>query len=118
MRVGGISNWGCGVFAGDLELKAMLQLLAASQADRPLLYLTFGDQDLSLRLQRLTSILTSHKTTVGELFDAITKICAKFEADWKEAFLKLEQLPSHPEIYTSLVEFFKAKEANQKEATE
>ena len=28
-------NWGCGAFGGDVQLKAVLQLLAASHARRP-----------------------------------------------------------------------------------
>jgi hypothetical protein len=35
-------NWGCGVFGGNLELKSLLQWLAASQAGRPyVLYFSF-----------------------------------------------------------------------------
>ena len=30
-------NWGCGVFGGDKLLKALLQAVAATLADRPLL---------------------------------------------------------------------------------
>jgi hypothetical protein len=37
-------NWGCGVFGGNLELKSLLQWLAASQAGRPyMLYFSFQD---------------------------------------------------------------------------
>ena len=35
-------NWGCGVFGGDKFLKALLQAIAATLADRPLLqYYTY-----------------------------------------------------------------------------
>jgi poly(ADP-ribose) glycohydrolase len=41
-------NWGCGVFGGDIFLKALLQSLAATVADRPRLdYYTVGDAGLT-----------------------------------------------------------------------
>lgn len=44
-------NWGCGVFGGNLQLKSMLQWLAASQARRPfVLYFSFQNPDAQ-RLQ-------------------------------------------------------------------
>jgi hypothetical protein len=37
-------NWGCGAFGGDVQLKALLQWMAATEAGRPeLLYCSFGD---------------------------------------------------------------------------
>ena len=41
-------NWGCGVFKGDPELKAVIQWAAASAAGCPVMvYHTFGDQRMS-----------------------------------------------------------------------
>ena len=41
-------NWGCGVFRGDPELKAVIQWVAASAAGCPaVVYHTFGDRKLS-----------------------------------------------------------------------
>lgn len=36
-------NWGCGVFGGDPELKAMIQWLAASQVPFPIIIIIFLD---------------------------------------------------------------------------
>ncbi|XP_010414074.1 PREDICTED: poly(ADP-ribose) glycohydrolase 1-like isoform X2 [Camelina sativa] len=50
-------SWGCGVFGGDLELKATIQWLAASQTRRPfILYYTFGVE----ALQNLDQVLGEH----------------------------------------------------------
>lgn len=38
-------NWGCGAFGGDVDLKSMLQWLAASQVSN-----TFGDNLLKTRV--------------------------------------------------------------------
>jgi len=39
-----IGNWGCGIFQGDAQLKLLIQLAAASEADVPLRYFTFGNE--------------------------------------------------------------------------
>lgn len=48
-------NWGCGAFGGDVQLKAGLQWMAATQAGRPrLLYCSFGEAKAA-RLQQVTA---------------------------------------------------------------
>ncbi|XP_059074287.1 poly(ADP-ribose) glycohydrolase 1 isoform X2 [Cryptomeria japonica] len=64
-------NWGCGAFGGDVELKSILQWLAASQALRPfVLYYTFGEE-FSKRLIMFAEWVTCHCWTVGELWDML-----------------------------------------------
>lgn len=61
-------NWGCGAFGGDVEVKSMLQWLAASQASRPfVLYFTFA-HTFSERLVVFTEWIRCHGWTVGELW--------------------------------------------------
>jgi hypothetical protein len=61
-------NWGCGAFGGDVQLKAVVQLLAASAAGRPALrYLTFGDAVLAEQLSRVCAALRARGVTVGQL---------------------------------------------------
>uniref|UniRef100_A0A183CF80 Poly(ADP-ribose) glycohydrolase n=1 Tax=Globodera pallida TaxID=36090 RepID=A0A183CF80_GLOPA len=43
-------NWGCGAFGGDLELKSLIQWMAACLVRpraRPLLYYTFGNNEFA-----------------------------------------------------------------------
>jgi len=40
-------NWGCGAFGGDPAVKFLVQLMAASHAQRPLFYFTFDDLPLA-----------------------------------------------------------------------
>ena len=48
VRAVATGNWGCGVFRGDPELKAVVQWLAASAAGAPaFIHHTFGDRRLS-----------------------------------------------------------------------
>merc|ERR1712226_1548314 len=64
-------NWGCGAFGGDVRLKLILQLLAASEADRDVAYFTFGDEQLLKEGGELYEILAANRVTVGKLFDLV-----------------------------------------------
>ncbi|CAF2003229.1 unnamed protein product [Rotaria magnacalcarata] len=60
-------NWGCGAFNGNKQLKAIIQLIAASQAGRPLAYLTFRDQKLVDSFYEVYEYLSNEKATVKDL---------------------------------------------------
>jgi poly(ADP-ribose) glycohydrolase len=67
-------NWGCGVFAGDKELKAVIQWLAASEAERDTLYYTFGDDKLSESLSKFVTAVLAKNITIGEIYHALLSI--------------------------------------------
>ncbi|XP_078447401.1 poly(ADP-ribose) glycohydrolase 1-like isoform X6 [Wolffia australiana] len=70
-------NWGCGAFGGDLEIKSMIQWLAASQAGRPfILYNTFGVKALQ-RLEEVTQFLLENGWTVGDLWTLLDEYGAQ-----------------------------------------
>lgn len=59
-------NWGCGVFKGDPELKAVIQWAAASAAGCPVMvYHTFGDQ----RMSRVSFTLKSFHFVILKSFN-------------------------------------------------
>lgn len=59
-------NWGCGAFGGSPGLKALLQLMAAAEARRPLAYYTFQDTKLRDEIINVYNLLARHNVTVGE----------------------------------------------------
>uniref|UniRef100_A0A8C1SC14 poly(ADP-ribose) glycohydrolase n=1 Tax=Cyprinus carpio TaxID=7962 RepID=A0A8C1SC14_CYPCA len=61
-------NWGCGAFGGDTRLKALLQLMAASEAGRDVAYFTFGDEELMRDVHSLYKYLKDKCVTVGTLY--------------------------------------------------
>ena len=65
-------NWGCGVFGGDTQLKAVIQWLAASVAKRPIIYFPFDDEYTS-RLPDLVTIAQQQEHTVGSIFRLILR---------------------------------------------
>ncbi len=58
-------NWGCGNFGGHHALKALLQLMAAAEAGRPLQYFSFG---VDVGLAALHEWLVTHAVTVGMVY--------------------------------------------------
>ncbi|MEE6488643.1 hypothetical protein FKM82_015301 [Ascaphus truei] len=66
-------NWGCGAFGGDPRLKALIQILAASEAGRDVVYFTFGDPTLMAEIYRMHSLLSSENKTVGYVYKLLLK---------------------------------------------
>ena len=64
-------NWGCGAFGGDPRLKLLLQLMAAAEAGRDVVYFTFGDTSLVKDGGEMYKFLEKEKLTVGELYNLI-----------------------------------------------
>lgn len=60
-------NWGCGVFGGDPQLKALIQWLAASSAQRELIYFPFGDHRVR-ELPRVIEAVSRSGATCRDLF--------------------------------------------------
>eukprot|EP01029_Cantina_marsupialis_P028201 TRINITY_DN775852_c0_g1_i1.p1 TRINITY_DN775852_c0_g1~~TRINITY_DN775852_c0_g1_i1.p1 ORF type:complete len:455 (-),score=116.40 TRINITY_DN775852_c0_g1_i1:106-1470(-) len=63
-------NWGCGIFNGDHELKALIQWCAASVAKRDMCYYPFGEKCLD-SFEDLTKRIRAADWTVGRLITAI-----------------------------------------------
>ncbi|CAF4071077.1 unnamed protein product [Adineta steineri] len=61
-------NWGCGAFNGDKQLKAIIQLIAASQTVRPLIYAAYGDKYLIESFSVVFDHLINQRATVGDLY--------------------------------------------------
>lgn len=64
-------NWGCGAFNGDPYLKTLIQVVAASEAGRDLLYFAFNDEQLKRdyrEIRRLLATVQGGGLTVAELY--------------------------------------------------
>eukprot|EP00026_Physarum_polycephalum_P002596 Phypoly_transcript_02603.p1 GENE.Phypoly_transcript_02603~~Phypoly_transcript_02603.p1 ORF type:complete len:689 (+),score=89.35 Phypoly_transcript_02603:72-2069(+) len=70
-------NWGCGAFNGDLELKALIQLMAAATCKRTLHYFTFENSLFANNLGTIHDFLVTDAITVGELYDALRIFCVE-----------------------------------------
>ncbi|NXO04943.1 PARG glycohydrolase, partial [Rhinopomastus cyanomelas] len=61
-------NWGCGAFGGDSRLKALIQILAAAEAGRDIVYFTFGDVELMRDIYSMHTFLCERGQTVGDVY--------------------------------------------------
>ncbi|XP_043940169.1 poly(ADP-ribose) glycohydrolase-like [Protopterus annectens] len=68
-------NWGCGAFKGNAKFKALIQLMAAAEARRDVMYFTLGDKHLMKDLYHIHLFLKKQNFTVGKLFSLIEKFC-------------------------------------------
>ncbi|XP_039728317.1 poly(ADP-ribose) glycohydrolase isoform X2 [Pteropus medius] len=66
-------NWGCGAFGGDARLKALIQILAAAEAERDVVYFTFGDSELMRDIYSMHTFLTERKLTIGEVYKLLLR---------------------------------------------
>ncbi|XP_075614823.1 poly(ADP-ribose) glycohydrolase isoform X1 [Balearica regulorum gibbericeps] len=61
-------NWGCGAFGGDSRLKALIQILAAAEAGRDIVYFTFGDVELMQDIYSMHTFLCEKGQTIGDIY--------------------------------------------------
>lgn len=64
-------NWGCGAFNGDKSLKSLLQLMVCCVTNRPLVYFTFGDNQLRDDFYSMFLYLKENEVKICEHFLSI-----------------------------------------------
>ncbi|MFH4981007.1 hypothetical protein AB6A40_007716 [Gnathostoma spinigerum] len=79
-------NWGCGVFRGNLELKSLIQLMAASVCGRKICYFTFGHQKFATDLLSIYMSLKGNRVTVAELYKIVREYCDNFSGNSPSLF--------------------------------
>lgn len=85
--------WGCGAYSGNKPLKFLIQLMAASIANRPLVICTFGETTVGNRCRQMKRRLDMDGITVGGLYDLLMKVPI-LETDYDEmhVFDAIEQI--------------------------
>ncbi|KAM6442856.1 poly(ADP-ribose) glycohydrolase isoform 1-T2 [Liasis olivaceus] len=66
-------NWGCGAFGGDSRLKALIQILAAAEAGRDVVYFTFGDAELMRDIYNMHTFLIERGQVVGDVYKLLLR---------------------------------------------
>jgi poly(ADP-ribose) glycohydrolase len=80
-------NWGCGVFGGFAELKALVQWASASHAGRRLRYYPF-EQTFGPRLEALSTSLVAKGVTTGNLISALVRLSSRADHELRTGFLE------------------------------
>ncbi|ELR17423.1 poly(adpribose) glycohydrolase, putative [Acanthamoeba castellanii str. Neff] len=73
-------NWGCGAFGGFHDVKAIIQLMAAAVAGRPLRYFTFGEPGLANALKEVYAFLREKRVTVSALWEVLCDVSGEVTA--------------------------------------
>lgn len=74
-------NWGCGAFGGNVELKAVLQLMAAAKAKRDVVYTTFRNRQFARDLCEVHNMLTKNSCTVAQVWNFVAQYAAQKKRD-------------------------------------
>lgn len=61
-------NWGCGAFKGEKAYKAIIQLIAASESNRDMIYVSFDDDGFGNRFIEFYNYLIFKDFTVGQIY--------------------------------------------------
>jgi poly(ADP-ribose) glycohydrolase len=96
-------NWGCGAFGGDVQLKILLQWIAASLAGRHMRYFAFENEECR-DFPALRDALLARGVTVGSLWMALTDFAYKSDPAERRrrlfrhvaTLLKLQGAPAAP----------------------
>jgi poly(ADP-ribose) glycohydrolase len=106
-------NWGCGAFNGDKQLKgrnslcgikffiliyfllAIIQLMAASVAGRPLIYAAYGDKNFVNSFADVYEFLKARRTTVGDLYRYLEGYSTQHTRELLFNYILTNPLPSH-----------------------
>lgn len=78
-------NWGCGVFGGHVQLKAVLQWIAASHGNAPLRYFPFN-QTCGSDLEVFAADCVEQEVTAGQLWCALLRMSEKNSEDREAEF--------------------------------
>lgn len=76
-------NFGCGVFGGDIPLKAIIQWMAASMSGRGIQYYAFADARAAHIPTFIQQLLdnTNPPPTISQVYTALLKVCGRAHAD-------------------------------------
>eukprot|EP01091_Cochliopodium_minus_P018427 TRINITY_DN7475_c0_g1_i1.p1 TRINITY_DN7475_c0_g1~~TRINITY_DN7475_c0_g1_i1.p1 ORF type:complete len:639 (-),score=198.56 TRINITY_DN7475_c0_g1_i1:26-1942(-) len=101
-------NIGCGVFSGYLDLKAVLQLMAASVSGHKLLYYSFEERGLKDSLLEFHKLLVEHNITVSSVFNALSYLSLSmfpnYTENLPESFYNDDPEIKLPQLFNHLIE--------------
>ena len=80
-------HWGCGAFGGNQQFMSVIQLLAAAEAEKSIVYAMFGE--LIDGFGRFYDKLVSMSATVGEIYSGLLFAICKELDDYYDTIIKV-----------------------------
>ncbi|XP_044880925.1 poly(ADP-ribose) glycohydrolase isoform X3 [Mauremys mutica] len=104
-------NWGCGAFGGDSRLKALIQILAAAEAGRDVVYFTFGDAELMRDIYNMYTFLTEKGQTVGDVYRLLLRY---YNEECRSCSTPGPDVKLYPFIYNTLESYSDSTDEDEK----
>nr|XP_005294064.1 poly(ADP-ribose) glycohydrolase isoform X1 [Chrysemys picta bellii] len=104
-------NWGCGAFGGDSRLKALIQILAAAEAGRDVVYFTFGDAELMRDIYSMHTFLTEKGQTVGDVYRLLLRY---YNEECRSCSTPGPDVKLYPFIYNTLESYADSTDEDEK----
>nr|XP_032660552.1 poly(ADP-ribose) glycohydrolase isoform X4 [Chelonoidis abingdonii] len=104
-------NWGCGAFGGDSRLKALIQILAAAEAGRDVVYFTFGDAELMRDIYNMYTFLTEKGQTVGDVYRLLLRY---YNEECRSCSTPGPDVKLYPFIYNTLESYADSTDEDEK----
>lgn len=94
-------NWGCGVYKGSPHLKFLIQLTAASENGRDMMYFTFRNSTLEKELKHMYALISSRNVKVGDIWALL--------CNYSETVLRRSLKTDPPTLYDFFCRIFSAQ---------
>ncbi|KAG6935551.1 poly(ADP-ribose) glycohydrolase [Chelydra serpentina] len=104
-------NWGCGAFGGDSRLKALIQILAAAEAGRDVVYFTFGDAELMRDIYSMHTFLTEKGQSVGDVYRLLLRY---YNEECRSCSTPGPDVKLYPFIYNTLESYADSTDEDEK----
>uniref|UniRef100_A0A8C8RQ78 poly(ADP-ribose) glycohydrolase n=1 Tax=Pelusios castaneus TaxID=367368 RepID=A0A8C8RQ78_9SAUR len=104
-------NWGCGAFGGDPRLKALIQILAAAEAGRDVVYFTFGDAELMREIYSMHTFLTEKGQTVGDVYRLLLRY---YNEECRSCSTPGPDMKIYPFLYNTLESYADSTDEDEK----
>ncbi|XP_074856198.1 poly(ADP-ribose) glycohydrolase [Carettochelys insculpta] len=104
-------NWGCGAFGGDSRLKALIQILAAAEVGRDVVYFTFGDAELMRDIYNMHTFLTEKGQTVGDVYRLLLRY---YNEECRNCSTPGPDVKLYPFIYNTLESYADSTDEDEK----
>uniref|UniRef100_A0A8D0GPC3 poly(ADP-ribose) glycohydrolase n=1 Tax=Sphenodon punctatus TaxID=8508 RepID=A0A8D0GPC3_SPHPU len=104
-------NWGCGAFGGDSRLKALIQILAAAEAGRDVVYFTFGDAELMRDIYSMHTFLTEKGQAVGDVYRLLLRY---YNEECRSCSTPGPEVKLYPFIYNTVESYADSTDEDEK----
>jgi poly(ADP-ribose) glycohydrolase len=95
-------NWGCGVFGGDVQVKIIIQWIAATMAGKQLRYCPYGSKDKVYNHTLLTKL---SKLKLEDVLKLLLKSASTYNQQLNAKQYNLRSPKRQPTLYSIILQY-------------